>query len=230
MTMVYTADGLLHTKVPFEQLVAMNKRGAKVDVMVWEFSGTTEQAAQKRAMFNGWYLSLMTAKFNEPDYPGKFEPDSRYRVLPEDLEILVLEHLEDDGSYGGCPGPDQDDEDPHEVVFHWSSWMLYRLFRHSYIETGFDDQWDQLDREADAVESANTQLAQRRDAEIAYQSYLAHLPPMTRQNLVLTAKPAAIRQVLDFIALMNRHCADREDRVEVDGAEAADIRLRAAAG
>lgn len=214
MTMVYTADGLLYTKVPFNDLVAMNKTSATVDLLVWEFTGTSERAAQRRAIFNSWFLSCITGKFKEPDYPGRYEPESRYRVLSPELEGLVLEKMEDDGSYQGCPGPDQDCVNPDEVVFNWGSWILYRLFRHSYIEAGFDDEWDNLDREADAEERGCTQAAQRRDAELAYRDYLAHRPPMARQSLLLTAKPATIRQLMDFIVLMNSSLDDRDDRIQ----------------
>ena len=63
MTMVYTPDGLLYTEIPLAELAAMNNTDATVDVRLWEFSGISEEAARKRAIFNNWFLSVMKRRF-----------------------------------------------------------------------------------------------------------------------------------------------------------------------
>jgi hypothetical protein len=229
MTMVYTADGLLYTAIPFELLAAMNKTDGKVDVRVWDFGGTSEEAAQKRAIFNSWFLAVTKQKFKEPDYPSRYEPDSRYRVLAEELEALVLENMEDDGAFDACPGPNQDYQDPNQSVFYWASWILHRLFNHKFIECGFDDEWHYLDREADELERSYTQAVQRREGDEAYRAYLDNRPPGVKQKATLTAKPATIRQVMDFIALMNRKHQDQDDVVEVEQIDTGDATQREAA-
>jgi hypothetical protein len=229
MTMVFMPEGLLFTATPFSELAAMNKTDGKVDVTIWVFDGATEEAAQKRAIFNSWFLAVMKSKFKEPEYPSKFEPDSRYQVLPEELEQLVLENIDDDGGFDGCPGPNQDYADLNEVVFHWAAWILYRLLHHRYIGCGFDDDWTYFDREAGEAERGFTQEVQRREAEEAYRAYLASRPSSMKQKLMLTAKPAMIRQMMDFISLMNRNLKDRHDLVEFEPIDTVELGQRDAA-
>jgi hypothetical protein len=229
MTMIYTPDGLLFTAIPLNELAAMNKTDGKVDVTIWAFAGTTAEVAQKRAIFNSWFLAVMKSKFREPEYPGMYEPDSRYRVLPEELEQLVLENVDDDGAFDGCPGPNQDYSDLNEMVFHWATWILYRLCHHRYIGCGFDDDWIYFDREAGEVERGFTQEVQRREAEEAYRAYLANRPSSIKQQLMLTAKPAMIKQMMDFISLMNSNLKDRHDMVEFEPIDTIEVGRRDAA-
>ena len=67
MTMVYTPDGLVYTKIPLSELAGTNNTDAKVDVRLWEFSGISEEAARKRAIFNNWFLSVMKRRFIQDD-------------------------------------------------------------------------------------------------------------------------------------------------------------------
>src|SRR5271165_2610802 len=123
MTMVYTPDGLLYTAIPLPDLVAMNKTDAKVDIRVWEFSGVSEDTARKRAIFNNWFLSVMKRRFVLDD-GFDYHPDSRYRVLPAELETLVLDRLKEDNPCRGCPCPDQPYTNPDQIVYLWACWVL----------------------------------------------------------------------------------------------------------
>jgi len=215
MTMVYTPDGLLYTETPVSELAGTNNTNAKVDVRVWEFSGISEEAARKRAIFNNWFLSVMKRRF-VPDDGFDYQPDSRYRVLPEDLEAIVLKRLEHDGNVSGCPCPKQPFSDPNQVVYLWACWLLSRLFKHNDVRSGNGDEWDILDQEADEEERGYTQDVKRQEQAAAYKRHLASRPAHVKQKIVVTGHPRLLSQLIDFIWLQNRHLEHREDATEFE--------------
>ncbi len=215
MTMVHTPDGLLFTEISLQELAGMNHSDAKVDIRLWEFSGVAEEAARKRAIFNNWFLSVMKRRF-VPDDGYDYHPDSRYRVLPEDLESIVLERLEDDGVIRGCPCPDQEHSDPHQVVYLWACWLLGRLCKHNDVRSDDGDEWDILDAEADEEERGYTQAVKRQEYANAYKQHLAGRPPHVKQKVVVTGHPRLLAQLIDFISLQNRHLEHREDATEFE--------------
>ena len=215
MTMVYTPDGLLYTEIPLAELAAMNSTDATVDVRLWEFSGISEEAARKRAIFNNWFLSVMKRRFVLAD-GFDYQPDSRYRVLPADLERVVVERLEHNWITRGCPCPRQPHTDPNQIAYLWALWLLGRHCKHNDVRSGDGDEWDILDHEADEEERGYTQDVQRREHEAAYKKHLAGRPANVKQKIAITGHPRLLSQLIDFISLQNRHLEHREDATEFE--------------
>ena len=143
----------------------------------------TEINEQKCLAFNILFLSEMRRTFFETEElcpPGHFPgPDSRYRVLPDELEKLVLETIPHDLRLTGCPCPDLPYANSNEIVYGWANWLVYHRFKHNSdgwgddVDEGIPTAWSSRDCLVDDEERGYTPEMYEQLQEFRYRTYYA---------------------------------------------------------
>ena len=80
MTMIYTTDGMLYTPVRFNDLAAMNRADAKVEIRFWEFSGVSEDAARQPCHWRLDQLLQHPATFTSQVFRGMKTPEDAFAL------------------------------------------------------------------------------------------------------------------------------------------------------